>query len=64
MKFCQDVDDLTDLNRGADTHKEKKNDSSYVPEDVIRDTSKINLMGSLYVSKRLAVLLSTIHSES
>ena len=57
MKFCQDVDDLTDLNQGADNRKEKKNDSSYVPEDVVKDTTKLNLMGSLYVSKRLAVIV-------
>ena len=52
IKFWQDVDDLSDLNYTVDP---KKNEfTTYVPEDVVTDTSKLDFVGSLYLSKRLA----------
>jgi len=52
LQFCADVDDVKEMiDRVA--HSEPKNEHTYVSEDVITDTASLNLMTTLYVSKRL-----------
>jgi hypothetical protein len=52
VKFWQDSDNLSEINYTVDP---KKNEfTTYVPEDVITDPSKLDFAGSLYLTKRLA----------
>lgn len=55
VQFCQEVDDLVDLNASPDKKGNATASTTYVPNDVISDVKNLDLLSNLYLSKRLGV---------
>lgn len=59
VRFCSDVDDLDSINNPGKDYEEKKE----VFKDIIDDISNVNLLGTLFVSKRLPTSKEYLQAE-